>query len=164
MVGLSGTERKAIMKAVKVGIAAVAMTCASAASGAAASGKVQQTELKCVGKFSEWKMKSMGYAPAQMDFPLFLSKNDSGTLGFTISAVEILSAIWVYDAEFSSSYKMQFKTDNDVLTDYGLKGIVGMQKGNASLDRESGAIYMNVEHDAGTVTFTGTCARAKLQF
>ena len=152
------------MKAMKVGIAAVAMACASAAFGAAASGKEQKTELKCVGKFSEWKMKSMGYAPATMDFPLFLSKNDTGTLGFTISAVEILSAIWVYDAGSSSSYKMQFKTDNDILNDYGLQEIVGMQKGNASLDRESGAIYMNVEHDAGTVTFIGTCARAELQF
>lgn len=162
--GIERYSRGALMKAVKVAIAAVAMASGSAAFGNAASGAEQRTELKCVGKFSEWRTKSMGYAPGKMDFPLFLVKDDSGILGFTISAADILSAIWIYDAGNSSSYKMQFKTDNGILKDFGLKEVSGMQKGSASLDRESGEIFMNVEHDAGTATFIGTCARAKLQF
>lgn len=148
---------------VRVALAALLFTYSMSAS-AQSQNKIQQTELKCVGKYSDWKLRDSGYDSGSMDFPLYLQKQGNDVLGFTISAANTLSAIWIYGEDLSSSYKMYFKTDNKTLEEFGLQAVEGMQSGDATLDRESGEIRMTVIHDAGLVSFSGKCLKPKLQF
>lgn len=148
-----------VIRAMVKSCLALALLWSPAADAASSKAEVEQVELKCSGQFA-----AFDYPSGSMDFPLYLAKRGQKTLGFTISAANILSAVWDIEEEYSSSYKLQFSTNNEALNRFGLQPVPGMKTGSASLDRESGEIYMRVEHDRGVATFTGTCAKPKMQF